>query len=391
MPASPTSGSPSRNTSRNSAPIPSRWGLPFAALLGAFHAQHALRLAAIGGKDSMSGSFNDLDVPPTLVAFALAPGKASLALSPRVQTSRLHRLADRNPARCRQPARLRATQTGRRTTLINSTRKANSSPSTTSAAPASPPPSPKWPSATASALTERRTSRSASSLSPSATSPSSSSTPGRRIPSAMPSYRPSTSATPPREPVLVLNGETHSLTDLQAAWTATLEPVYPTKAGDRRPQCADRSQIMVAIEAHPPSSPIRIPHPQTATIRPQVVIPAFPGTNSEYDSAKAFREAGAEAEILVFRNLTASHIEQSLDRPRGQDPPLADPDVPRRLQRGRRTGRLRPSSSPPSSAVPRVAEAIMDLLHNRDGLVLGICNGFQALIKTGLVPDGRIG
>jgi phosphoribosylformylglycinamidine synthase len=61
---------------------PSRWGLPFAALLGAFHAQHALRLAAIGGKDSMSGSFNELDVPPTLVSFALAPGKASLALSP---------------------------------------------------------------------------------------------------------------------------------------------------------------------------------------------------------------------------------------------------------------------------------------------------------------------
>ena len=141
---------------------PTRWGLPFAALLGAFHAQHSLRLAAIGGKDSMSGSFNELDVPPTLVSFALAPGKASLALSARVQATRLHRLAGRNPARCRPPARTSTRSSKSPTRSINSTPKANSSPSTTSAAPASPPPSPRWPSATASASAERRTSQSAS-------------------------------------------------------------------------------------------------------------------------------------------------------------------------------------------------------------------------------------
>ena len=121
----------------------------------------------------------------------------------------------------------------------------------------------------------------------------------------------------------------------------------------------------------------------------KVVIPSFPGTNSEYDSAKAFRQAGAEADILVFRNLTASHIEQSLN------------DLAKQIRRSQILmfpGGFSAGDEPDGSAKfiatiirsPRVAEAIMDLLQNRDGLILGICNGFQALIKTGLVPYGEI-
>ena len=123
--------------------------------------------------------------------------------------------------------------------------------------------------------------------------------------------------------------------------------------------------------------------------RPKVVIPAFPGTNSEYDSAKAFREAGADAEILVFRNLSARHIEESLTT-------LAEKI--RQSQILMFPGGFSAGDEPDGSAKfiatiirsPRVADAIMDLLNNRDGLILGICNGFQALIKTGLVPYGEI-
>jgi phosphoribosylformylglycinamidine synthase len=120
-----------------------------------------------------------------------------------------------------------------------------------------------------------------------------------------------------------------------------------------------------------------------------VVIPAFPGTNSEYDSAKAFREAGADPEILVFRNLTAKHIEESL---------TALAEKIRQSQILMFPGGFSAGDEPDGSAKfiatiirsPRVADAIMDLLKNRDGLILGICNGFQALIKTGLVPYGEI-
>jgi phosphoribosylformylglycinamidine (FGAM) synthase-like amidotransferase family enzyme len=119
------------------------------------------------------------------------------------------------------------------------------------------------------------------------------------------------------------------------------------------------------------------------------LIPAFPGTNSEYDSAKAFREAGADAEILVFRNLSARHIEESLTT-------LAEKI--RQSQILMFPGGFSAGDEPDGSAKfiatiirsPRVADAIMDLLKNRDGLILGICNGFQALIKTGLVPYGEI-
>ena len=121
----------------------------------------------------------------------------------------------------------------------------------------------------------------------------------------------------------------------------------------------------------------------------RVLIPTFPGTNSEYDSAKAFREAGAEAQILVFRNLTTRHIDESLSALAAQI---------RRSQILMFPGGFSAGDEPDGSAKfiatvirnPRVADAVMDLLTHRDGLILGICNGFQALIKTGLVPYGQI-
>jgi phosphoribosylformylglycinamidine synthase len=367
---------------------PARWGLPFAALLGAFHAQHQLRLAAIGGKDSMSGSFNDIDVPPTLVAFALAPGKASLAVSPEFKRAgstisivSIPRDADDLPdfqqlrAVAAQLYQLNADshilslhhigQPGIAAALakmafgngIGFQCSADFSPSEWF--------QPRY----FSFLIEHA---------PEATDYIRQSIPG------IIEIGHTTDS-----PTLVLNGATHSLTDLQAAWTATLEPVYPTQAdtGVNGLQIDDNALKRAVTPTADFKSQISILQSRGGS--PRVLIPAFPGTNSEYDSAKIFREAGAAADILVFRNLTSAHIHESLT------------DLAAHIRRSQilmLPGGFSAGDEPDGSAKfiatiirnPRVADAIMDLLTNRDGLILGICNGFQALIKTGLVPYGQI-
>jgi phosphoribosylformylglycinamidine synthase len=357
---------------------PSRWGLPFAALLGAWHAQHGLRLGAIGGKDSMSGSFNELDVPPTLVSFALAPGKASLAISPEFK------------------------KVGSSVSLIEVPRDADGLPAYAAL------------KATAAALYQLNADGAILALhhigkagidvalakmafgngigfeaAASIAAPSCeryfafliehSAMVADSILQALPKSIILGQTTAVE--TLVLNGESHNLADLQRAWEATLEPVYPTKS-----ETVDSRSEMEEIPLFTPS---KIPHPRSRIARPRVIIPSFPGTNSEYDSAKAFREAGAEAEILIFRNLTAAAIEESL---------AALANQIRASQILMLPGGFSAGDEPDGSAKfiatilrnPRVADAIMDLLKNRDGLILGICNGFQALIKTGLVPYGEI-
>lgn len=358
---------------------PARWGLPFAALLGAFRVQHELRLAAIGGKDSMSGSFNDLDVPPTLVSFALAPGQASLALSPefkkagsKVSLVTVPRDADQLPdfARLKSTAAtlhalnaagqllsMKALGSGGLLHALATSAFGNAIGFTGTAGLSRP----EW-------STERYF---CFLLEHEADLPA--------------TLNATLLGHTTAEPVLSFASESHTLADLQAAWEGTLEPVYPTTAGmvDGRSQMAD----LEMPRAERPKSTIS--HLPSTISKPKVLIPAFPGTNSEYDSAKAFREAGADAEILVFRNLTSRHIEESLEafaRQIRQSQILMFP------------GGFSAGDEPDGSAKfiatvirnPRVADAIMDLLKNRDGLVLGICNGFQALIKTGLVPYGEI-
>ncbi len=348
---------------------PKRWGLPFAALLGAFHAQHSLRLAAIGGKDSMSGSFNELDVPPTLVSFALAPGKASLALSPEFKKSgskisllEIPRDADQLP----DFSKLK--QAAAEIYSLNVAGKIHSLHHIGQAG-------------IAAALAKMAFGNSIGVECHSSLNLS-----GERYFSFLIEHTDElptslgakilghTTATQ----TLILNGESHSLSDLQQAWTGTLEPIYPTKA-------PSQTQAIL-LENTTASSTSR---PSLRVAKPKVLVPCFPGTNSEYDSAKAFRQAGAEAEILVFRNLTPTHIEESLKA-------LAS-----RISKSQilmLPGGFSAGDEPDGSAKfiatiirnPRVADAIMDLLKNRDGLILGICNGFQALIKTGLVPFGEI-
>jgi phosphoribosylformylglycinamidine synthase len=348
-----------------------RWGLPFAALLGAYQAQHSLRLAAIGGKDSMSGSFNELDVPPTLVSFALAPGKASLALSPEFK------------------------QAGSTVSLVEISRDADHLPDFTEL------------KQVAAALHELNVEGrilalhhiGQAGIAAALAKMSFGNHIGAEINTTLDlgSERYFAFLIEHAEPLpaefdsleighttevgtLVLNSEAHTLTELQDAWTRTLEPIYPTQPAE------DETATIPEISLFSPS---KIQHPKSKISRPKVVIPSFPGTNSEYDSAKAFREAGADAEILVFRNLTAKHIEESIAALAAQI---------RSSQILMFPGGFSAGDEPDGSAKfiatiirsPRVADAIMDLLKNRDGLILGICNGFQALVKTGLVPYGEI-
>jgi phosphoribosylformylglycinamidine (FGAM) synthase-like enzyme/phosphoribosylformylglycinamidine (FGAM) synthase-like amidotransferase family enzyme len=355
---------------------PKRWGLPFAALLGAFHAQHSLRLAAIGGKDSMSGSFNELDVPPTLVSFALAPGKASLALSPEFKkTGSMVSLVEVPFDADQLPDFKALQQLAACLHQLNSDGKILSLHHIGRAG-------------IAAALAKMAFGNgigfnwSAEFIPPDLFTP-------RYFAfliehaEALPTLEAQVLGHTIAESALILNGESHDLTTLQAAWESTLEPVYPTKP-EQMVDCGSK----IVDAPHSPSSTSHSALP-TRHSKPKVLIPAFPGTNSEYDSAKAFREAGADAEILVFRNLTASHIEESLTT-------LAEKI--RQSQILMFPGGFSAGDEPDGSAKfiatiirsPRVADAIMDLLQNRDGLILGICNGFQALIKTGLVPYGQI-
>lgn len=350
---------------------PARWGLPFAALLGAFHAQHELRLAAIGGKDSMSGTFNDLDVPPTLVSFALAPGNAKLALSPEfkkvgsmISLVETPRDADGLPDFTQLKeiaATLHALNADDRIVSLHHVGRAG----------------------IAAALAKMAFGNSIGVAVDGVKEPF-----GERYFAFLIEHEGDLLSLPSvsigqttAESTFVLNGTTYSLSVLQAAWEGTLEPVYPTK-----PEFEDGGSEIAEI---PLLSSSTISHPRSTIARPRILIPSFPGTNSEYDSAKAFREAGGDAEICVFRNLTSAHIEESL---------AALADGIRNSQILMLPGGFSAGDEPDGSAKfiatvlrnPRVADAVMDLLQNRDGLILGVCNGFQALVKTGLVPFGEI-
>lgn len=356
---------------------PKRWGLPFAALLGAFRAQHELRLAAIGGKDSMSGSFNELDVPPTLVSFALAPGLASLALSPEFK------------------------QAGSTISIVETPILENGLPDFETL------------KTTAGYLHELNKAGKILSLhhigSPGLAAALAKSCFGNGVGAIFgrpanlfreayfqfliehteelpTSLNAQTTGKTIAEPTLTLNGETHQLADLQSAWQSTLEPVYPTRP-EARSEIGDRGSKIVDAPLFSHSSTIH--YPQSSISEPKVLIPAFPGTNSEYDSARAFQRVGAETHIEVFRNLTAKHIEESIASLASKIRSSQILFIP---------GGFSAGDEPDGSAKfiatilrnPRVSDAIADLIENRDGLILGICNGFQALVKTGLVPYGQI-
>ena len=355
--------------------VPERWGKPAGSLLGALMAQVDLGVGSIGGKDSMSGSFEDLDVPPTLVSFATAVGTIERVTSPEFKKVG-------SPIICIQPA---YPAQG----LIPTAQGMND----------------------ALALVEELIGDGAA-LSVSACGYGSDAEAifkmcvgngiGAQldgITSAEQLFQPAYGSfvvelgedieidggefvsvtrigTTTAAYVLEACGETISLAQLQEAWEAKMEPVFPYRGkGEEVEAITDESHVPLTFS--------------TTLAKPRVIIPVFPGNNCEFDSARAFRRAGAQAETLVINNLTPNAVAESVE---------ALVKAINNSQIVMIPGGFSGGDEPDGSAKfitaffrnPAVTEAVRDLLNNRDGLMLGICNGFQALVKLGLVPYGDI-
>ena len=349
---------------------PERWGKPFMALLGALKAQKELGIAAIGGKDSMSGTFEHLDVPPTLVAFAITTASTSNITSPEFK------------------------KTNTKVVLLSSKRTKNNMIDFGTL---------KDNYDTVETLIASGKVYAASSIKFGGICEAISKMCfGNKIGFAFSDDFSEDLFTASYGDILLeidadtdvegavlvgrtcnaesitVQGETIAIDELITAWQRPLEKVFPTQTIEPdkavRNLFSDKKQIIFAKEQF---------------AKPRVFIPVFPGTNCEYDTARAFEQAGAVADVFVFNNLTSENIRQSLQEMEKRIRKAQIVMIP-----GGFSGGDEPDGSGKFIATafrnPSVKDATMALLKERDGLMLGICNGFQALIKLGLVPYGEI-
>ena len=347
---------------------PERWGKPLAALLGALDAQMGLGIASIGGKDSMSGSFEDLDVPPTLVSFATAIGKTHRVVSTEFKKGHSSVVLLR-------PFYKEDGVTPNFASLLANYYIADQMME-------------KGIVLSASAVGYGGVAEALFKMGL-----------GNQVGFRMIADMSMDELFEPAYGSLVLEiatgapagkllgvttheyqftacGETLDSAALQEIWEAKLEPVYPyRKAGP--------TVEAVLGKINPPAAP------KIGVAKPKVIIPVFPGTNCEYDTARAFRAAGADPEVLVIRNLTPADVTASCEALVKAIDAAQIVMLP-----GGFSGGDEPDGSAKFIASffrsPAVTDAVRRLLFERDGLMLGICNGFQALIKLGLVPYGDI-
>ncbi len=353
---------------------PARWGLPFAALLGAWEAQRELKTAAIGGKDSMSGTFQELDVPPTLVSFAVSPVELRRVISPEFkQAGRCVYLLevplDDNFVPDWEALRqiyagvsaaiacgdIKAASVVRKGGLAAAISKMSFGNQIGFTAAANIP-ADKWFSRLPGSLVIEWAGETAPEIS------------GAELLGET-----SDAAT------IQVGAHAFAIPELQKAWEAPLEDVFPTRAPDQNTASIPHQ----LFEPH-----VRVQSTRR-TAKPRVLIPVFPGTNCEYDSQRAFEEQGAEVELQVFRNRSYHEVEDSINALAAS---LEKSNI-LMLPGGFSAGDEPDGSGKFIATVfrnPRLADAVMKLLQQRDGLVLGICNGFQALIKLGLLPHGEI-
>ena len=337
---------------------PERWGKPFSALLGALDAQLNLGIAAIGGKDSMSGSFLNLDVPPTLISFAIAPAKAGEVLSGEFKAPGhpvcLFTPVDRSAQALKDcwdafHALCTAGKVQAAWAVEHSLKESLMEMSFGNQIGFTGIDFQKdlLPGSIVAELTED-------------------------VPGAI--RLGETTA----EPILTVGDDSAPIRELLAINEGVLEEIYPNRAP------ADSGPVPV-LEA-----PALIRKaPKAGCAAPKVLIPVFPGTNCEYDSAGAVVKAGLKADVLVINNQSAAHVADSARRFAKAAQSSQIIFIP-----GGFSGGDEPDGSGKFITAffrnPAVRDAAMDLLKNRDGLMLGICNGFQALIKLGLVPYGEI-
>ena len=376
--------------------VPERWGKPVAAVLGALMAQVDLGVGAIGGKDSMSGSFEDLDVPPTLVSFATAVGPVDRVTSPEFKGAG-HRIVRIVPAsyagvRPEVAGLLEALSTVERL-IGEGAALAVSTPGYGGAAEA------LFKmcvgNAIGVALADGVTADEL--FAPAYGSFLVEMADDATLPTATEHLRVDELGATTEAYVFSACGEALDMAVLQEAWEGALEDVFPYRSSTdlRSAEPADSAASLADVGG--PATVETVSFTSAAPLvrsggplaRPRVVIPVFPGTNCEYDSARAFEQAGAVVETLVINNLTPDKVAEStaeLARLIGNSQIVMLP------------GGFSGGDEPDGSAkfitaffrAPAVTEAVRDLLQNRDGLMLGICNGFQALVKLGLVPFGDI-
>ncbi len=356
---------------------PKRWGEPMAALLGAYDAQIQLGLPSIGGKDSMSGTFNDIDVPPTLCSFAVDVAKLSDVVTNELKTpgDRLVKFVIKKDAYDLPDYPFIMDQYTKITGLMRD-----------------------GVIVAAQALDGDGIAEAVAKMAF-----------GNKLGAKFCKHRPKEYFFTPAygeiiaevsehspeksnapavvyekmgkvlaEPQFVCDEEVISMDEALAAWTGTLEKVFPTRSGVEDIQIDtglyDTKDIYVC---------------KHKVARPGVFIPVFPGTNCEYDTTISFREAGADTRSIVFKNMTEQNITDSVD---------AFEKAIRESQILMFSGGFSAGDEPDGSAKfitsifrnEKIQDAVHELLDERDGLILGICNGFQALVKLGLVPYGKI-
>lgn len=350
------------------------WGKPFAALLGSLEAQEAFGTPAIGGKDSMSGSFQDLHVPPTLISFAVAPVATKEVISPEFKKAASHIYLLKHTAlentmpdyeMCKKNFAWLHEQIIAGNILSCMTIKMGG---------------------IAEALTKM--------------------TFGNRIGLEVKNVGENffqlaygsfileseqelsfdnleyLGKTIEEYQIRILDRETSTVLsgkEMEKEWLEVLAPIFPYEYQEEKKEIYTLDSCITT----------KIYHSKERVTKPRVLVMAFPGTNCEYDSAKAFQDTGAEPHILVFRNLKPSYIEASIE---------AMVQELKQAQILMLPGGFSAGDEPDGSGKfiatvlqnPRIMAEIQNFLE-RDGLILGICNGFQALIKSGLLPYGKLG
>ena len=348
---------------------PERWGKPLAALLGAFKAQMELGIGAIGGKDSMSGSFEDMDVPPTLVSFAVTTEKVGSIVPNELKKAgdKVILIApeyDENGL----PVTASLLEVFDRVHELLATGKAVAAYTPGYGGVAEAVMKMAFGNALGFTFNDNLSLKELFGYQYGAFV----------LEMAGDNEEGTLIGTVTDEPCIVYGGESLSLTGLLGAYEDKLESVYPCNI----PAQGGRMETFSAPE---------FPHsaPAVKTARPKVLIPVFPGTNCEYDSAKAMSDAGAEPEIMVINNLSAEGIARSVDSFAQSLKAAQMIFIP-----GGFSGGDEPDGSGKFITAffrnAAIREEVTKLLEQRDGLICGICNGFQALIKLGLVPYGRI-
>ncbi len=355
--------------------VPSRWGKPAAALLGAMQAQLKLGLPSIGGKDSMSGSFEDIDVPPTLVSFAVAMTKASKTISSEFKKAGskvIYVPVPENKATL-MPEWDKLAEMYKAVYALMQSGKVLSASVVKEGGAAACVCKAAFGNCFGFKFTKELTNQEL--FAPLSGSLVLELEDGEELDSNVLSYD---LGTVTDDAKITMGGKSVELKDVLDKWTAPLEKVFPTQA-----ECPE---IEVEAELYHARN---VATPAIKVAKPKVFIPVFPGTNCEVDTARAFEKAGAQTELLIVKNLTQSGIEETIER---MEKIIRESQMI--MIPGGFSGGDEPDGSGKFIATtfrnPRIADAVNDLLKNRDGLMLGICNGFQALIKLGLVPYGEI-